>query len=59
MRRFSLGEQRRFEVRADFFNAFNRRNLGSPISDLSNPNFGRITGQEAARIVQIGTRFEF
>ncbi|MFN7936542.1 MAG: hypothetical protein U0R19_24685 [Bryobacteraceae bacterium] len=59
VRAFSLGEKRRAELRADFFNAFNRRNLGDPVSDLSNPNFGRITGQGAARVVQLGFRAQF
>ncbi len=59
VRSFSLGERRRAELRADFFNAFNRRNLADPVTDLSNPNFGRITGQDAARIVQLGFRAQF
>jgi hypothetical protein len=59
VRAFSLGEKRRAELRADFFNAFNRRNLSEPVADLSNPNFGRITGQGAARIVQLGFRAQF
>ncbi len=59
VRGFSLGERRRAELRADFFNAFNRRNLSDPIGDLSNPNFGRISGQAAARTVQLGFRAQF
>lgn len=47
------------EFRADFFNAFNRRNLNNPVADRTNPNFGRITGSGAARIVQFGWRLEF
>ncbi len=47
------------EIRADFFNAFNRRNLSNPITDLSNPNFGRITGQGQPRAIQLGLRVDF
>ena len=50
---------RKIELRGDFFNAFNRKNLASPVTDLSNANFGRITGQGAARTIQLGFRAEF
>jgi hypothetical protein len=59
IRRLPIKERRRAELRADFFNLLNHRNLGDPIADLSNPNFGRITGQGAARVIQLGLRFEF
>jgi hypothetical protein len=47
------------EIRADFFNSFNRKNLGSPVADITNPNFGRILGSGPARIVQLGFRLDF
>jgi hypothetical protein len=59
VKRFALTEQKRVELRGDFFNALNRRNLNNPITDLTNANFGRITGQRAARVVQLGFRVEF
>ena len=59
IRRISVPELRRIEIRADLFNLLNRKNLAAPITDLSNPNFGRVTGQAAARIVQLGFRMEF
>ncbi|MGH9629174.1 MAG: hypothetical protein ACRD7E_12695, partial [Bryobacteraceae bacterium] len=58
-KRQMLWEGKTAEFRADFFNVFNRRNLNNPITDLSNPNFGRITGQQAARVIQLGFRFDF
>jgi hypothetical protein len=58
-RRFRAGERARIEFRSDFFNAFNHRNLNAPITDLSDPNFGRITGQGAARVIQLGFRATF
>lgn len=45
-------------VKTDFFTAFSRRNLNSPVADLSNPNFGRITGAGAARTIQLGWRMD-
>ena len=59
VKQFKIYERLSTELRADFFNAFNRRNLNSPVTDLSNPNFGRITGSSAARIIQLGWRMEF
>jgi hypothetical protein len=46
-------------VRADFFNAFNRRNLADPVADLTNPNFGRIVSQGSARVIQLGMRMDW
>ncbi|MEJ7607044.1 MAG: hypothetical protein WKF37_12460 [Bryobacteraceae bacterium] len=47
------------EFRADFFNALNRRNLNTPVQDLTSPNFGRITGQGQPRVIQLGFRLDF
>jgi hypothetical protein len=59
MKRVRLREKWSMEFRGDFFNAFNRRNLNNPIADMTNPNFGRINGQGAARVVQLGWRTDF
>ena len=58
-KRFYFMERRSIEFRADFFNAFNRRNLSGPVTDLSNANFGRITGQGSPRSVEWGARIDF
>ena len=47
------------EFRLDAFNAFNRVNLGDPIMDLSNNNFGRSTTQLAPSALQIGLRLRY
>lgn len=55
-------EGHRFSVRADLFNAFNHVQWGFPINDLSNANFGRITGTAtsyAPRNIQISLRYIF
>jgi hypothetical protein len=59
VKRFKLIESISTEFRADFFNAFNRRNLNAPVVDLTNPNFGRVAGQGGARVLQLGWRLEF
>ena len=38
---FRILERVSCQIRFDAFNAFNRVNLGNPVSDLSNSNFGR------------------
>jgi hypothetical protein len=59
LKRFSAGE-RDIEFRADFINAFNRSGLGSPITDLSDPNFGRIFGVSSGpRRIQLSLRATF
>jgi hypothetical protein len=68
-------EQARLEARGDFFNLLNHTNFASPVADLSNANFGRITqtlgsavvtsaGTSSGptggpRIVQVSLRFQF
>ena len=61
---FAIGATtRRLQVRADIFNAFNRKNLDNPQLAINNVNFGRITGATSdgkrARIFQFGARFTF
>jgi hypothetical protein len=58
-KRNRIRESTSIEFRADFFNAFNRRNLSNPVTDLTNPTFGRITGQGQPRVVQLGFRLDF
>ena len=59
LKRVSAGG-RDFEFRADFLNAFNRSGLGGPITDLSNPNFGRIFGVGSGpRRIQLSLRASF
>ncbi|MCC6291354.1 MAG: TonB-dependent receptor [Bryobacterales bacterium] len=58
-KRIEITERYSVQFRADLFNAFNRRNLNNPVSDLTNANFGRINGQNAPRVMQFGFRFDF
>jgi hypothetical protein len=59
IKKFRFTESRSMEFRGDFFNAFNRHNLQNLVTDLSNPNFGRMTGRGAARVIQLGFRTDF
>jgi outer membrane receptor protein involved in Fe transport len=58
--RLSAGDQRRLQVRADFFNLLNRPQFAEPIADPSNPGFGRITRTALNnRTIQLGLHFYF
>ncbi len=58
-KRIPVREGHFLELRSDWFNAPNRRQLQAPVTDLTSPNFGRITGQKAARVIQLGVRYAF
>ena len=59
-KKFNFSEQRSFEVRADFFNPFNRAGRGDPVTNITNPLFGKITGaQRGPRNIQIEARVTF
>ncbi len=58
---FQFAERYRAQFRLEAFNAFNRLNLGSPVSSLnSGPNtFGHIYNSGASRVVQFAVKFYF
>lgn len=59
-REFNLTEKTKFQLRAEFFNALNHTNLGTPGRFVNTPQFGVIT--EAAtpgRQIQFGARVSF
>jgi hypothetical protein len=58
-KRIATREGQFLELRTDWFNAFNRTQLNAPVSDLTNANFGRITGQKSPRVIQFGVRYAF
>jgi len=47
------------QFRAEFFNIFNRVNMGAVQGDMSNSQFGRSTGTFPARNIQFGFRITF
>jgi hypothetical protein len=67
----AINERLKMRFSADFFNLTNTIQWGVPNTSLSDPNYGRIlgplttpgtpggNGEDGARIVQLGLRFEF
>jgi hypothetical protein len=59
-KKFAINESTNFEIRADFFNAFNRAGRGNPNTDITSPLFGRIVGARfGPRNIQFQARFNF
>jgi hypothetical protein len=56
---FTGAEGANLVFRAEFFNLFNRVNLGRAVGDINNPEFGRSTQAFGARNVQFGMKIEF
>jgi hypothetical protein len=56
-----LGEHASFEFRFDVYNVFNNLNMdpGQISNNISNGNFGTITGALAGRTATLGARFSF
>jgi hypothetical protein len=55
-----LREDLRLQFRSEFFNLFNTTNLGSPAQNVSNANFGTITGLSSpARQIQFALKLVF
>src|SRR5260370_1388536 len=59
-RNFLFTERLRLQYRAEFFNAFNNVNFGTPGTSVGTSNFGRVTGtQNAQRSIQMGLKLYF
>jgi hypothetical protein len=54
-----LGEQGRLQVRAEFFNLFNKTNFNAPIVDRRNANYGRVGSTFDPRIIQLALKLFF
>lgn len=59
LKSFPVADILHFELRGDAFNLFNRPNLTSFQSDLSNANFGKATSAFNARYFQLAARLTF
>ncbi len=55
----NLGERMRFQLRGEFFNAFNHANFSGVDSVLGDANFGQVTSTHAPRRVQLGAKLYF
>lgn len=60
-RRFALRfrEGMALEFRAEAYNVLNTTHFANPVANLSNVNFGQITGASGSRQVQFGAKIEF
>lgn len=59
-KRQTFFEKYMFELRFDLFNAFNRKNFGGLVTDLTNPAFGQYTGAGTGpRVGQFGAKLVF
>jgi hypothetical protein len=57
---FRFSEEGSFELRGTFLNAFNRHGRGNPITNITDPNFGQITGQQfGGRNIELAARLTF
>ncbi len=56
---FFFGERLKIELKGETFNLFNRSNLTSVASDLSNGSFGKATNQLPPRSLQLHIRASF
>lgn len=54
-----IGERVNLQIRFEFFNIFNRANLGFVDADPIDPNFGKVTSQQLPRWWQIAARITF
>jgi len=60
VREFSIAEKARFEARAEFFNALNHTNLGTPNRFVNTASFGSITEVSTpGREIQLSGRISF
>jgi hypothetical protein len=59
MKNVNLGEHVRFQLRGEYFNAFNHTNFASVDSSLEDGNFGQVTTAHEPRIIQIGAKLNF
>jgi hypothetical protein len=57
MKDFMLREPLRLQLRGEFFNAFNQVNFAQPQRLAQSGSFGRITGAQAGRVVQLALKF--
>lgn len=55
----NLGEHLHFQLRGEFFNAFNHTNFSGVDSTLGDANFGQVTSAHEARRIQLGAKLIF
>ena len=57
---FKFNEKYRGQIRAQFLNALNRHSMGGIQTNITNPQFGQVTGNPGGnRSIEIGARLDF
>ena len=59
IKNLNLGELMKFQLRGEFFNAFNHTNFSGVDSGLKDDNFGQVTSAHEPRRIQIGAKLIF
>jgi hypothetical protein len=59
MRNFAFHERYRVQLRGEFYNTFNHPNFKNPNTTLGNVNYGRITSDNGARVLEVALRLFF
>ncbi len=59
MKNIPISERFRFQVRGEFFNAFNHTNFDGIDTGLNDTNFGQVTSTHLPRNIQLGAKLYF
>jgi hypothetical protein len=59
VRSFGLAGTHQLQARVEAFNVFNWNNWGNPVTQITNPNFGRILTVGTPRIMQFALKYSF
>lgn len=59
VRNIAVGERYRFQLRGEFFNAFNHASFSGVDSTWEDGNFGQVTSTHLPRRIQLGAKFYF
>ncbi len=59
MRNFPVRERLNLQLRGEFYDTFNHPNFGNPNTTIGNVNYGKITGDNGARVMEVALRIFF
>lgn len=59
IKNLNLGEHLRFQLRGEYFNAFNHTNFSGVDAGVGDANFGQVTSAHEPRRIQIGAKLNF
>ena len=59
LRNLPIGENKKLQLRGEFFNITNHPNFGGPGATLNGPGYGIVSSAGSGRRIQLGARFVF